>query len=295
MRPLADPSACAILSSPTPRAPVMSKRDDRSTPSRPVASSAPPRPSRYESLAAELAAGIRSGRFPPGSLLPTEHDLCASHGFSRHTVRAALQRLIDLGLVARTPGVGTRVRQPDPNTGHSFAMGSMSDLAGYARAVQLRIDLSERIRAWGPVAQALGCREGAPWLHLVGRRFLADGDAPVAVSEIYLRDRYPGIEALLQQAHAFIPALLETHYAETVAEITQDMYPVVMGEPDASRLSLPPGTPGLEVVRRYRDAKGRLLLLGRVVNPPGSLSYSMRFTRQAPVQVGADTAHPDTA
>jgi GntR family transcriptional regulator len=238
------------------------------------------RQSRYESLAAELAADIRSGRFPQGSLLPTEHELCAEHALSRHTVRAALQRLIEIGLVTRQPGVGTRVKQSEPTARYSIAMGSMSDLEGYARAVQLRIDHRERIKAWGSVAQSLGCKEGAVWLHLVGRRCRAGDGTPLAVSEIYLRDRYPGIEALLEQAQAFIPSILEAHYAETVNEISQDMYPIAMGETDASRLSLPAGTPGLEVVRRYYGSRGRLLLLGRVVNPTGSFAYSMRFTRR---------------
>jgi GntR family transcriptional regulator len=256
--------------------------DDRPPPDDADRPPDPTRQPRYESLAAELAADIRAGRFPPDTLLPTEHELCDRHALSRHTVRAALQRLLEMGLVSRQPGVGTRVRRAEPSAGYSIAMGSMSDLAGYARAVQLRIDRSERIRAWGPVAVSLGCREGTVWLHLLGRRFRAGESAPVAVSEIYLRDRYPGIEALLEQSHAFIPSILEGHYAEPVDEIGQDMYPVAMGEADAARLSLPAGTPGLEVVRRYYGSRGRLLLLGRVVNPTGSFAYSMRFTRRSP-------------
>jgi DNA-binding GntR family transcriptional regulator len=256
--------------------------DDRSPPDDASASGGNSRQPRYEWLAAKLATEIRSGRYPPGSLLPTEHELCQRHGLSRHTVRAALQRLLEMGLLSRQPGVGTRVRQAEPTAGYSIAMGSMSDLAGYARAVRLRIDHGERIKAWGSVARSLGCREGTVWLHLLGRRFRAGESAPVAVSEIYLRDRYPGIEALLEQDHAFIPSILEAHFAETVEEIGQDMYPVAMSETDASRLSLPAGTPGLEVVRRYHGSKGNLILLGRVVNPVGSFGYSMRFTRRSP-------------
>jgi DNA-binding GntR family transcriptional regulator len=260
----------------------MSTNDDRPTRDDTPAPHASSRTPRYESLAASLVAEIRSGRFPPDSLLPTEHELCDRHGLSRHTVRAALQRLIDIGLVSRQPGVGTRVKRSEPSVGYSIAMGSMSDLAGYARAVRLRIDRSERIRAWGGVAESLGCREGSVWLHLLGRRFRSGERTPVAVSEIFLRDRYPGIEALLEQPRAFIPSILETHYAEPVEEIGQDMYPVAMSEADAARLSLPAGTAGLEVVRRYYGARGRLLLLGRVVNPSGSFAYSMRFTRRSP-------------
>ena len=250
-------------------------------PDGPDAAGPPRAPARYERLAASLARDIRERVYPAGALLPTEHALCERHRLSRHTVRAALQRLADMGLVVRQPGVGTRVEASEPTTSYSFAMDSMSDLAGYAREAWLRIDRRASIRAWGATARALACREGTAWLHLVGRRFPVDAPAPVAVSEIYLRDRYPGIVGLIERSHDSIPSILESHYAQTVEEIVQHMHPVAIGAPDAGRLGIAAGTPGLEIVRRYLAADGRLLLLGRVVHPAGSIGYSMRLRRRA--------------
>ena len=44
-------------------------------------------PTRYSTVAKDLMEGIASGRYPVGSLLPTEFELCDLYDVSRHTVR----------------------------------------------------------------------------------------------------------------------------------------------------------------------------------------------------------------
>ena len=48
---------------------------------------------RYAQVARDLAEGIGNGRFPVGSLLPKELELCEQYAASRHTVRAAIREL----------------------------------------------------------------------------------------------------------------------------------------------------------------------------------------------------------
>ena len=48
---------------------------------------------RYLEIKAELIGEIRSGAYPIGALLPTEHDLCQRFEVSRFTVRQALKGL----------------------------------------------------------------------------------------------------------------------------------------------------------------------------------------------------------
>jgi GntR family transcriptional regulator len=52
---------------------------------------------RHTDLARDLAEGIAEGRFPVGSLLPTEFELCDRYDASRYTVRKALDELQELG------------------------------------------------------------------------------------------------------------------------------------------------------------------------------------------------------
>lgn len=64
---------------------------------------------KYREIAAQLRHRILDGTYPPGTLLPTEQQLCAAYNASRQTVRTALQCLSDEGLIQRRQGSGSRV------------------------------------------------------------------------------------------------------------------------------------------------------------------------------------------
>ena len=67
---------------------------------------------RYRVIAGALQERIATGEFDVGHLLPTEAELCDEFRASRFTVREALRRLEDAGLVARRQGSGTARGQP---------------------------------------------------------------------------------------------------------------------------------------------------------------------------------------
>ena len=56
-----------------------------------------------------LESGIRTGKFLPGSQLPTELEIVEEFGVSRPTVARAMRDLQQLGLVERRPGAGSYV------------------------------------------------------------------------------------------------------------------------------------------------------------------------------------------
>lgn len=62
---------------------------------------------KYYVLMEELRAQISAGTIRPGEKLPSENELCARHGISRHTVRKALTMLENEGLVEAFHGKGT--------------------------------------------------------------------------------------------------------------------------------------------------------------------------------------------
>lgn len=111
-------------------------------------------PTRYSTVAKDLMQAIASGRYPVGSLLPTEFELCDLYNVSRHTVRAAIDQLLTQGLVSRRKRVGTRVEASSPRGGYSQSLASVADLAHLADTQQREIqnvrhfvaDLSEAAR-----------------------------------------------------------------------------------------------------------------------------------------------------
>ncbi len=94
----------------------------------------------FADIAHDLLEGIQAGRFAVGSFLPTEFELRDHYGTSRHTVRAALHELEQLGLVSRRKNVGTRVESAQPTKDFRPTLASVDDLvqfgAEHIRAVQ---------------------------------------------------------------------------------------------------------------------------------------------------------------
>jgi len=63
-----------------------------------------------DALTNRLCAEVLAGRLPAGSLLAPERELAAAYGVTRTSLKHALVRLAQLGLVETKHGVGTRVR-----------------------------------------------------------------------------------------------------------------------------------------------------------------------------------------
>ncbi len=63
----------------------------------------------YQQIADDLRRQIDAGTLTEGSQLPTESELGEQYEASRNTIRDAIKRLINLGLVETRPGQGTFV------------------------------------------------------------------------------------------------------------------------------------------------------------------------------------------
>ena len=63
----------------------------------------------WSAIADTLQADIRDGHYRPGDKLPTEAALAARFGVNRHTVRHALARLAEVGIVHARRGSGVFV------------------------------------------------------------------------------------------------------------------------------------------------------------------------------------------
>jgi GntR family histidine utilization transcriptional repressor len=67
---------------------------------------------RYAEIRAEIEGRIRSGEWPPGHRVPSEHDLMDLYGCSRMTVHKALSALAETGLIVRKRRSGSFVAMP---------------------------------------------------------------------------------------------------------------------------------------------------------------------------------------
>lgn len=71
------------------------------------------RPRVRRNVTASIAEDICSERYPSGSTLPRENDLCTMYGVSRTVIRESLKVLESKGLVRGKPRIGTSVCDKD--------------------------------------------------------------------------------------------------------------------------------------------------------------------------------------
>ncbi|MHA6481224.1 ABC transporter substrate-binding protein [Paenibacillus sp. strain BS8-2] len=65
--------------------------------------------SRLEELIQTLRSQIQIGKFPKGSFLPSELELCDQYSLSKNTVRKGLEVLVEEGLIEKIPRIGAQV------------------------------------------------------------------------------------------------------------------------------------------------------------------------------------------
>jgi DNA-binding GntR family transcriptional regulator len=184
--------------------------------------------------------------FHHGALLPSEAVLCAEYGVSRITIRAALSKLVDQGVLVRKQGVGTFVAGRQ-RTARSFTLlGFLNEI----RAHTYRVVLSEITPAPDEVVEALGIYPKTTVQHLrcvVEREgealTLADSWTPVGSGhELTDTDLRVGIPSV--QAMAF-------RVGERIERAEQVLEPAALEPELALHLDLPAGTPILRARRTY--------------------------------------------
>jgi GntR family transcriptional regulator len=107
-----------------------------------------PRTPKYQVIALDLSTKIRDGELPPGSALPPQRELSASYGVTLATLRQALRRLEEDGLLSQQPGRGTFVAEPRAAYRLDSLRGFAEDLRAQGQTVSTQI-LDQQV-AWPP-------------------------------------------------------------------------------------------------------------------------------------------------
>lgn len=235
---------------------------------------------RYQQVADSLMTRIGNGHYPVGSLLPTEMELCAHYGISRATVREALRRLRDAGLISRRRRIGTEVVAQMPPISYRQPTNSISDLLQYADDTRLEILSRKRIACDAALASLLECREGNPWLKISSLRTVPGDTRPICMTTAYVDAALPNIDQQLDSVTGAISAMLEREYDIRITRIDQSIQAIRLGKRQAKLLRAPIGSPALRATRRYYREDGTLIELSSAVHPADRFTYVTSLVRQ---------------
>ncbi len=216
----------------------------------------PENPALYQELAIRLRHAISDGTYPPGSRLPSEHELAQSFGMARSTVRRALTILGEDGLIASQQGA-RRTVLAEPRL-QSF--GTLRSFSRWARSIGEvpggRVDLLERRSATAAQARELGLAPGDPLIYLVRVRLLTD--VPVMIERTAYVERAGLHLSFIDLERDSISDRLEEHgIVFAHAEHTIDA--VNATDEDARLLGIEPGRAILRERRRTTDPQGAAL------------------------------------
>ena len=239
---------------------------------------------RYAQVARDLSDGIASGRFPLGSVLPTELELAAHYGTSRQTVRAALRELQQLGLVSRRKKAGTRVEATSASGGYRQSLASVDDLVQFGAAHVRVVRAIEDVVVDRTLAAELGCAAGTRWLRISSLRLDGQpGTAPIGWTDVYVAAAYADLRDVVRESpDTLISSLIESRYGRRIAEIRQDISAVLVPQQLAQELQAAPGSPALKVIRRYFDHANDLFEISVTIHPAERFTFSTRLTRERP-------------
>lgn len=235
----------------------------------------------WEKIYRSLVEDIQRGRYPVGSVLPTESEIIDTFGVSRHTARRAYAELVRLGYVRRTPHVGSQVI----NTGHLpnfyYEVESFSNLDPYHN-LQPREILAQSHFVYAPGEEEdLPFAENEPVWRIDFARF---GRQPYEVLGLTTAWMPSENERFLDtiRAEPTVPLinLLCRLRNDACQTIDQSVRAKILTSELAKTLRTRPGSPILEILRTFRNPRGEVLLCSRNYFKGNNFSLDIRLTRK---------------
>ncbi|MGE4368984.1 MAG: GntR family transcriptional regulator [Burkholderiaceae bacterium] len=214
---------------------------------------------RYRALAQQIKADISAGRYPVGGRLPTEEQLMASFGVSRHTVRQALRELKDNGTILSMRGIGTVVRDKPSEARYTCGINSLEDLLQFVDATEMRVLSTQTIIAEGALCHSLRCAPGRTWFKASIARVVRNTYTPLSYLEAYVPPEYAGVLTGVTLLNQSVYSRIEQFYGVRIVEVHQQIAASRLSDTIADAIQADPNEPALCISRYYLDAFGDIV------------------------------------
>lgn len=209
----------------------------------------------WHQVSQTLSASIEQGIWSPGDQLPTESELCELLGVSRITIRHAIRKLEEQGLVRKEHGRGTFVRASRLAGGAESVTSFSREMVALGRTPGSVLLGAEVVPADAITASALGVPEGSEVLRI--RRLRTGDGLPIGIQTAHLlRVFVPDFDGT-EVADRSLYDLLQERFGLVAVE-ANEVYRVGTASPDeADILGVEAGAPVFTVLRVARSEQGR--------------------------------------
>lgn len=211
---------------------------------------------RYMQILNVLSQRVETGQYPLEERLPTESELCDEFGASRFTVREALRRLVDHGMVQRRQGAGSIVVAASPKARYVHSLSSLADLSQLALDTHYELISTSPTKLPADIAAQIGGKSGSRWWLITGLRRAELRGSVICYVHTYLPERLSRYVRELPGCIGPFHAHLAKRTGEDIVEIEQDLRGEPMGKDVASNLGQKPGTISVCALRRYVTCRG---------------------------------------
>lgn len=210
-----------------------------------------------------LASGLAAGRWPPGSLLPSERTLAEELGVSRTTLRHALRELADAGILEPAPQRGWFVARAFISEGPNVLMGFSEGAAARGLTAGSKLVSVIKRPCSFDTAEVLGIPPASDVVELELVRTL---DAlPVAVQTLTLPHRLVPDLDKESLGDTSLYRLLAEKYGLTPSRCDYTLQADAASEEVAAHLGIPVGAPVLIGHEITVDTHDRVMAAGQMV------------------------------
>jgi GntR family transcriptional regulator len=203
----------------------------------------------YVAIAEEIRKEILSRPLPPHTRLPSEPELVQRYGAARETIRKALARLQDQGLIYSRQAVGSFVAEPrvEQDLDKLLSFSEFMVYQGLEPGARVLTAEVQRISdPNSPVLRHLNLKPRAPVIYL--RRLRLGGATPLVIANTWLPQRLlPGFLKHDVRRHSVYEIMRKLGHRPIDA--VQTIEATTLGEEEAGLLTAPVGSAALLIKR----------------------------------------------
>jgi GntR family transcriptional regulator len=228
----------------------------------------------YVQIYSIILEKIESGKWPAGTQIPPEDELCRIYDVSKVTVREAVQELVRQGYLTRQQGKGTFVAYSVPHLGIVMRTRLSEDMHG--EEVKVEKEIVDRGLRGAPedVKKFLMTEEEI--YYILSKKVINEE----TYNEEYFIPLFilPDIDKE-DIRHKSMYDLIEEKGTKKIFKVTQTMEVTVVKEDTANILRIKEGSPALLISRILTSSDGSPIAYLRLIGSVMGHKFQMEFER----------------